>query len=217
MANHIKRISRRIRGVTQRVQTLEEERQPDVEPVRIRRMFEEAIAEENVTITVTNDPVAIFDETDFNRSEFGTTSDADSNTIVSEETVSNTTTIELDEYRAQDTAGSGSDDDSAVEFGVGTDDTPPSYSDRSLNAPASDNDGNDVRFTIDEFEIDGTTVIMNGFLSTSQGNEQTITEAAVFSDQGRMYNHATHSPIDKGNSESVTYEAQFTFDTAGGS
>lgn len=214
MANHIKRISRRIRGVTRRVQTLEEERQPDVEPVLIRRMFETAIAEENMTITVTNDPVAVFDETDFNRSEFGTSADENSNTIVSEETVSNTTTIGLDEYRALDTAGD--DDDSAVEFGVGTDDTAPTYNNRSLNAPASDNDGNDVRFTIDEFEVDGTTVIMNGFLSTSQGNEQTIVEAGVFSDLNRMYNHAIHSPITKSNSESVTYEAQFTFDTAAG-
>lgn len=214
MANHIKRIARKFRGHDQRIQTLEEERQGDVTPVKIRRFEETAVTTENVTVRVTEDPVAIFDETDFNRSEFGETSDANSNTVVSEETVSNTTCIELDEYRALDTAQSEDIDDNADRFAIGTDDTPSEYTNRTLNAPILDDEGDPVSFQIDEYEVDGTTVTMNGFLGTAQANGEIITEVAIVSEEGRQYNHAIHSSFEKSDSESVTYEGVFTYDTA---
>lgn len=213
MANHIKRFARKIRGNQKRIQTLEEERQGDVQPVKVRQFSETAVTTENVTVRVKEDPVAIFDETDFNRSEFSETSDANSNTVVSEETVSNTTCVELDEYRALDTAQSEDVEDDADRFGVGTDNTTPAYQDRTLSAPVLDDDGDPVNFQIDEYEVNGTEVIMNGFLGTQQANGETITEAGVISLQNRLYNHVVHSPYDKSNSESVTYEATFTYNT----
>lgn len=214
MADHVKRIARRIRGHDQRLQTLEEERQSDVQPVKTRRFSETAVTTENVTVRVTEDPVGIFDETDFNRSEFGETSDSNSNTVVSEETVQNTTCVELDEYRALDTAQSEDVDDDADRIAVGTGDATPQYSNRTLNAPITDEEGDPVAFRIDEYEVNGTEVTMNGFLGTQQANGETIAEASVVSNEGRQWNHATHTPYDKSNSESVTYEATFTYDTA---
>lgn len=213
MADHIKRIARKIRGHDQRIQTLEEERQGDVQPVKVRQFAETAVTTENVTVRVTEDPVAIFDETDFNRSEFSETSDANSNTVVSEETVSNTTCVELDEYRALDTAQSEDVEDDADRFGVGSDATTPAYSNRTLNAPSLDEEGEPVTFQIDEYEVDGTEVTMNGFLGTQQANGETITEAAIISIEGRQYNHAVHNSFEKSNTESVTYEAVFTYNT----
>lgn len=213
MADHVKRIARRIRGHDRRIQTLEEERRSDVEPVKTRRFSETAVTTENVTIRVTEDPVGIFDETDFNRSEFGETSDSNSNTVVSEETVQNTTCVELDEYRALDTAESEDVDDDADRIAVGTGDTTPQYSNRSLNAPILDDDGDPVEFQIDEYSVNGTEVTMNGFLGTQQANGETVAEVSVVSNEGRQYNHATHTPYDKSNTESVTYEAVFNYNT----
>lgn len=122
------------------------------------------------------------------------------------EVVENTTTIELDEHRAQSLTASGSVDPvSGWEVGTGT--AAPAYNDRDLTASV---------YTADVVSAtsDGVNLNVSAFLDTTEANGNDLAEGGLRSQSGRLYNHATYTAITKTSNREIVYDVTLTFQTA---
>lgn len=125
---------------------------------------------------------------------------------------SNTTCIELDEYRVKNLSQATDENQFIGELAVGDGSTTPAHSDRSLTNRIA---MTDVSETIE----DGQTITVRAFLAKSEanddgsGNNPDLQELGAYA--GPFFlNHSLFSAITKTSSKAIQFEVDLTFNTA---
>lgn len=128
------------------------------------------------------------------------------------EMTSNTTCIELDEYRVDNLNEAENANHVISELAVGDDSTTPAHSDRQLTSPIH-------RTDVAEFTTSGQTITARIFLAKAEanddgsGNNPTLQELGLYADT-YFLNHSTFSGITKTSQKSIVFEVSLTFNTA---
>lgn len=125
---------------------------------------------------------------------------------------SNTTCIELDEYRVKNLSQATDANEFIGELAVGDGSTTPAHSDRSLTSRIA---LTDVSETIE----DGQTITVRAFLAKSEanddgsGNNPDLQELGLYA--GPFFlNHSLFAAITKTSSKAIQFEVDLTFNTA---
>lgn len=122
-----------------------------------------------------------------------------------EDKTENTTCVELDELRSRSLNQSLSVSDTADRMEIGTGDDEPQYQNRELNEYQDDID-------IVEYNSDGTTLILNGFLASDLLVGLNLVEMNVITESGRQLIHALYQEFEKVQGQGVVYQATIFFE-----
>jgi hypothetical protein len=126
---------------------------------------------------------------------------------------SNVTTIGMHEYFAENLDPTdGTINLQADYLAIGTDDTTPDSSNRSLNAEY-------FRKQVSDGIVSGNELQVDTLIQSSEANGSTIREVGLFTDTSgggneRMLNHAVIADIQKDNTRNITVEVTLTFSAA---
>lgn len=123
---------------------------------------------------------------------------------------SNTTCIELDEYRVKNLSEATNENHPIDSMDIGDGSTSPSYSDRSLTNRIDSS-------SVDQVIENGGDITLRVFLAKAEGNDEGSSpdlQELGFTAGQYFLNHSTFPPITKTNKKAIQFEGTLSFDTA---